>query len=310
MNACPVCLELTDSVHEKCNKRLYGSAQAPALAVGMAELEALALETVNRRLSVPGVQRKLSLSCLAGEGGRQRLTIVAALGGSHILKPPTSEYPGMPELEHWTMRLAGRCGIETAECGLLALASGEMAFVVKRFDRLKGRRIGVEDFCQLLEQPTADKYRASLERVGTVIRKLATTPGRDALRFFDRVLFCFLTANSDMHLKNWSLLCDGGTVELSPAYDLLPTRLLLSDPEESALPLNGRKARLAPRDFLALAAHLRIPEKVARQRMAKIPQGLEKAIGEIPSPWVAPEQAQAFRDHAKEMGERLRHRDC
>lgn len=305
MKACPICLELTDSVHEKCNCRLYGSATAPVLSVAMADLEALALETVNRRLSVPGVQRKLSLSCMQGEGGRQRLTNVAALGGSHILKPPTSEYPGMPELEHWTMRLAGRCGIETAECGLIELASGEMSFVVKRFDRAKGRRIAVEDFCQLLEQPTADKYRASLEKVGSMIRRHATTPGRDALRFFDRVVFCFLTGNSDMHLKNWSLVCDAGNIELSPAYDLLPTRLLLSDPEESALPLNGRKAKLSPRDFLALAAHLRIPEKVARQRLSKLPQALEKALVEIPSPWVALEQANAVRKHVQEMTERL-----
>jgi serine/threonine-protein kinase HipA len=227
------------------------------------------------------------------------------LGGSHILKPPSSEYPGMPELEHWTMRLAGCCGITVAEAGLIPLASGEMSFVVRRFDRLKGRRIAVEDLCQLLEQPTTDKYRASLEKVGTVIRRHATTPGRDALSFFDRVVFCFLTGNSDMHLKNWSLLCDGGRIELSPAYDLLPTRLLLADPEESALPLNGRKAKLTPRDFLALAAHLKVPEKVARQRMATIPPDLARAIDAIPSPWVAAQQAQAFRSHVQEMTVRL-----
>lgn len=306
MNACPVCLEKTEYVHEKCNRRLYGSPQAPILAVALADLDALALETVNRRLSVPGVQRKLSLSCLTGEGGQKRLTIVAALGGSHILKPPTPEYPGMPELEHWTMRLAGRCGIEVAESGLIPLASGEMSFVVKRFDRVKGRRIAVEDLCQLLGQPTSDKYRSSLEKIGSTIRRYATTPGRDALGFFDRVVFCFLTGNSDMHLKNWSLVCDGGTIELSPAYDLLPTRLLLSDPEESALPLNGRKARLAPRDFLALATHLKIPEKVASQRIKALPAMLAKAIAEIPSPWVAPEQVQAFREHVRQTTERLR----
>lgn len=306
MNTCPICLEPSETVHAACCRRLYGSVQAPTLFVALADLETLALETVNRRLSVPGVQRKLSLSCLNEEGGRQRLTIVAALGGSHILKPPTPEYPGMPQLEHWTMRLARRCGIEVAESGLIPLGSGEMAFVVKRFDREKGRRLAVEDLCQLLEQPTADKYRSSLEKVGTTIRKHATTPGQDALGFFDRVVFCFLTGNSDMHLKNWSLLCDRGTIALSPAYDLLPTRLLLSDPEESALPLNGRKSRLEPRDFLALAAHLRLPENVAQQRLRKLPEQLAKAIATIPSPWVASHQAEAFVEHVQTMSERLR----
>lgn len=305
MNTCPVCLEMTETVHEGCNRRLYGAAQAPILSVRMEDLERLALETVNRRLSVPGVQRKLSLSCMQGEGGAHRLTIVAALGGSHILKPPTSEYPGMPELEHWTMRLAGRCGLRVAECGLVALASGEMAFVVKRFDRDDGRRVAVEDFCQLLEQPTADKYRSSLERVGTKLRQIATTPGQDALRLYDLALLCFLTGNSDMHLKNWSVVCRAGRIELSPAYDLLPTRLLLSDPEESALAINGRKARLAPGDFLALAAHLRIPEKVALRRLDEIPRSLEKAMDEIPSPWVSRDQAETFRAHVREMKARL-----
>ncbi len=305
MNACPICLEQTENVHEKCVRRLYGSSPAPVLDVSLGDLEVLALETVNRRLSVPGVQRKLSLSCLSGEGGRKRLTIVAALGGSHILKPPAPEYPGMPELEHWTMRLAGRCGIDVAECGLIPLASGEMSFVTRRFDRAKGRRIAVEDLCQLLEQPTSDKYRSSLEKVGSAIRRHATTPGRDALAFFERVVFCFLTGNSDMHLKNWSLVTDGGTIELAPAYDLLPTRLLLSDPEESALPLNGRKARLAFRDFLALAGHLRIPEKVARRRIEALPARLLAAMDAIPSPWVEPEQAEAFRGHVRGMAGRL-----
>ena len=305
MNACPICLEATENVHEKCARRLYGSLRVPLLDVSLGDLEVLALETVNRRLSVPGVQRKLSLSCLAGEGERKRLTIVAALGGSHILKPPTPEYPGMPELEHWTMRLAGRCGIDVAECGLIPLASGEMSFVTRRFDRARGRRIAVEDLCQLLEQPTVDKYRSSLERVGATIRRHATTPGRDALAFFDRVVFCFLTGNSDMHLKNWSLVIDGGTIELSPAYDLLPTRLLLSDPEESALPLNGRKARLELRDFLALAQHLRIPEKVARRRIGELPTRLVAAMDAIPSPWVAPGQAAALREHVHGMMDRL-----
>ena len=304
MSPCSVCLE-GEGLHEACCRRLYGTSEEPTLGTSLAEVESLALETVNRRLSVPGVQRKLSLSCLEEGRGRHRLTIVAALGGSHILKPPTSNYPGMPELEHWTMRLARRIGISVAECGLIPLASGEMAYVVRRFDREGMRRIAVEDFCQLSGQPTADKYRSSLERVGTLVRRWTSVPGREALRFFEVALFSFLTGNSDMHLKNWSLVRDHGRVELSPAYDLLPTRILLEDPEESALPIHGRKARIEGCDFLALAAHLRLPEKAARARMVEMPRHLAEALA-VPSPWVMPAQATRLRELVEAMTGRLR----
>lgn len=307
MTACPICLEATDSgtAHPDCCRKLYGTETEPALTTNLADIERLALETVNRRLSIPGVQRKLSLSCLPGDGGGNRLTIVAALGGSHILKPSTKEYPGMPELEHWTMRLAGRCGLVTAESGLIRLASGEMAFVVRRFDRDGKRRVAMEDFCQLAGQPTSDKYRSSMEKAGAIVRRWTTTPGQEALRFFEVAVFCHLVGNSDMHLKNWSLIREGNRIELSPAYDLLPTRLLLDDPEESALPINGRKSRLERRDFLALAGHLRLPEIVAKRRLDAIPALLRTALTELPSPWVSAEQSRMLGEHVREMAGRL-----
>ena len=306
MKACPICLETTDSAipHRHCIRELYGTETVPPLDVALADLDRLAIQTVNRRLSVTGVQRKLSLSTLPGKEG-ERLTIVGALGGTHILKPPAPEYPGMPQLEHWTMRLAHRCGVETACSGLVFLASGEPAYLVRRFDRAKGRRIHVEDLCQLSGQPTADKYRSSMEKVASIVRRFATAPGDDASRLFDLTVFCLLVGNSDMHLKNWSLLRDEGRVRLTPAYDLLPTRLLLSDPEESALPIHGRKARLGRADLLALAAHARIPEKVARTRMDSTTRSLLGALEELPSPWVEPEQAKMFREHVEAMAVRI-----
>jgi serine/threonine-protein kinase HipA len=306
MKTCPICLERTDSEapHRHCVRELYGTETVPPLDVALADLERLATQTVNHRLSVTGVQKKLSLSNSPGTDGG-RLTIVGALGGTHILKPPAPEYPGMPQLEHWTMRLAHRCGLETASSGLVFLASGEASFLVRRFDRAKGRRIHVEDLCQLSEQPTADKYRSSMERVASIVRRLTTAPGDDALRLFDLTVFCLLVGNSDMHLKNWSLVQDENRVRLSPAYDLLPTRLLLSDPEESALPIHGRKARLERADLLALAAHARIPEKVARTRMDSTTRSLLGALEELPSPWVAPVQAEALREHVATMADRI-----
>jgi len=305
-NACHICLEKSDSgmPHRHCVRELYGTETVPQLDVALEDLERLAIQTVNQRLSVTGVQRKLSLTTLPGREG-ERLTIVGALGGTHILKPPTPEYPGMPQLEHWTMRLAHRCGLDTASSGLVFLASGEPAFLVRRFDRAKERRIHVEDLCQLSGQPTADKYRSSMERVVSIARRFATAPGDDALRLFELTVFCLLVGNSDMHLKNWSLVRDQGRVRLSPAYDLLPTRLLLSDPEESALPIHGRKARLGRTDLLAFAAHARIPEKVARSRMDSTTSSLLVAMDELPSPWVDNAQAEALREQITAMAVRI-----
>jgi serine/threonine-protein kinase HipA len=292
--ACPICLRPSpaSAAHPACCQALYGSRSPPQLAVALSDIERLAVETVNRRLALTGVQRKLSLS-FVGSGADRRLTIVGVLGGSHILKPPPPEYPGMPELEHWTMVLARACGLHTAECGLIALSSGEPAYITRRFDRKGSRRVHVEDLCQLSGLATADKYRSSMEKVGTLVRSLVTVPGEDALRLLEATVFAFLVGNSDMHLKNWTLVCDGGRVALSPAYDLLPVRVLVRDPEELALPINGRKNRLRRRDFAALASHLKIPEVVTQRTLDHLPVRLLRTLGECPSPWVSHEQAKA-----------------
>lgn len=99
---------------------------------------------------------------------------------------------------------------------------------------------------------------------GKIILKYSSQPGLDAITFFDLNLFCFLTGNADMHLKNFSLMRnDANEMVLSPAYDLLSTRLLMAeDKEEMALTVNGKKARIKREDFIALGKNLQIPEKV------------------------------------------------
>lgn len=57
--------------------------------------------------------------------------------------------------------------------------------------------------CQLTEMLTNDRYHGSMEKIGNVIIKYATYPGLDAVRFFELAIFCFLTGNADMHLKNF-----------------------------------------------------------------------------------------------------------
>ena len=133
----------------------------------------------------------------------------------------------------------------------------------ERMDRAHDRVLHMEACARLTDRMTEEKYRASMEQVGRAILTYSQNPGLDALRLFELTLFCFLTGNSDMHLKNFSLIyAADGLVHLAPAYDLLPTQLLLpEDREETALTLNGKKNRLARGDFAALAKSLELTER-------------------------------------------------
>jgi serine/threonine-protein kinase HipA len=282
--------------HARCARALFGTPRAPALDVSSSEVERLALEVVNRRLALTGVQRKLSLT-LAGDTHGTRLTIVGALGGTHILKPPTPEYPHLPEIEDVTMGLAEIAGLEVARHGLIRMADGGLAYITRRFDRERGRKRAVEDLCQLSQKPTAAKYRSSAEKTGKIIRQHSSNPGDDALRYFDLTLFSFVTGNADMHLKNFSLIRrDDGMLGLSPAYDLVSTRMVISarnDPEELALPVRGRKRKLTRKDFLALGEAIELPPSVTARAFARLARTAPKLLGHIKKSFLpAPLQAQ------------------
>jgi len=97
---------------------------------------------------------------------------------------------------------------------------------------------------------TEHKYRGSHEQIAKALQRFATNPQLDVTMFYEQVLFSFLTGNADMHLKNFSLLKDAnGHYNLSPAYDLVPSTLLINETEELALTLNGRKSKLTRADF-------------------------------------------------------------
>ena len=92
--------------------------------------------------------------------------------------------------------------------------------------------------------------------------------------FFYRLLFCFVIGNSDMHLKNFSLIenAPGSRVfDLSAAYDLLPVNIVVpADKEEVALTLNGKKQNIRKKDFLCLAENLEISKKTAEAFIKRI----------------------------------------
>lgn len=253
---CLACLETwpgPGDYHPKCSRKFFGKAEAPVLEYGLEDMERLAGDVIRTHSAVPGVQAKLSW-------------------GRYILKPPAKRYPELPEVEHATMHLADALGLRTVPHAMIRLKSGELAYITKRIDRDKAGKIAMEDLCQLTGRLTEDKYRGSLEQVGKAIRAFSDQPGLDAVNFFELTLFCFLTGNADMHLKNFSLWRPGVMgMQLSPAYDLVATRLLLpEDSEETALALNGKKKNLRRKDFDALASTLQLPEKARDSVYAKL----------------------------------------
>jgi serine/threonine-protein kinase HipA len=200
------------------------------------------------KISIQGVQPKLSAILSVKH---QRFELVSR-GARFILKPQHPDFPSVPENEDLTMNLARSAGIDVPVHGLIYGADGQLTYWIKRFDRVgKNQRLATEDFGQLLSEPRETKYTGSLEKVAQVVSSHCTFPVLQRERLLRLVLFSFICGNEDQHLKNFSLLTTSeGQVQLSPAYDLLNSAILLRDPEETALPLRGKKRRLKRADFL------------------------------------------------------------
>ncbi|RGF01647.1 HipA domain-containing protein [Ruminococcus sp. AM22-14LB] len=114
----------------------------------------------------------------------------------------------------------------------------------------------------------------SYEQCGRIIKRYSSRPGLDLSELFTRILFSFIIGNSNMHLKNFSLIeSAAGSREysLSAAYDMLPVNIVLpEDKEEMALTLNGKKRRLKKRDFMSFASKCGIAENAAEKMLSKM----------------------------------------
>ena len=203
------------------------------------------LKEVRRRsdkMSIQGVQPKLSAVLKLKDSS----FALVDRGGRFILKPNPLAYEEVPANEALTMRMAAEAGIEVPAHGLLRAKDASWVYFVKRYDRV-GRtgKVHIEDFAQLSGATRETKYDSSLEQVVQLLEQFCTFPAIEKPKLAKRLLFCFLTGNEDMHLKNFSVWMQDGVVSLTPAYDLLNSTLVLENAkEESALPLRGKKRKL------------------------------------------------------------------
>lgn len=262
----------------KCKADFFGLKELPAIDIDKETLEELALKSSSLGLTVPGVQKKLSLHLSDEESSR--LTLVGHPAG-YILKPQTEDFEQLPESEDLVMDIAEMMGVRVVPHGLIEVDS-KWAYISKRIDRLNNELYAMEDFCQLSGRLTLDKYKSSYERCAGIIKKYSVMPGFDMSEFYLRLLVCFVTGNSDMHLKNFSLIeREPGSREyvLSSAYDLLPVNAIMpEDTEETALTLNGKKSNLKRKDFLAFADTAGLNNKAATRMIDSVVRRTDEAI--------------------------------
>lgn len=274
----------------KCKPSFFGSSSLPQIDLDPVVLEQIAKESVDLGVTVPGVQKKLSMHL--SEEGPLRLTLVGYPAG-YILKPQTEDFEQLPESEDLVMDIAEMMGVRTAPHGLIETSSG-FAYITKRMDRADGQVFAMEDFCQLSGRLTQDKYKGSYERCGAIIRQYSERILFDLSEFFLRLLVCFVTGNSDMHLKNFSMIeRDPASRQfvLAPAYDLLPVNVVMpEDTEETALTLNGKKSRLQRRDFLALAKTIGLPDHAAENLLQSVVKRCDAAKQLCEDSYLSPER--------------------
>lgn len=261
--------------HCACVKRFFGTDSIPQIEIDDQTLEEIAKENTNKGITVPGVQKKLSLH-LHSDDNNPRLTLVNYPTG-YILKPQVSEFECLPEAEQLVMTMADLSGISTVPHALIQ-SDSTFAYITKRIDRRIDKNgiqmLAMEDFCQLDLRLTQDKYKGSYERCAKVIERYSSQPKLDMTELFMRLVFSFVVGNSDMHLKNFSLIETheaSGVYTLSPAYDLLPVNVMMpEDAEEFALAMNGKKTHICRKDFFVFAKECEIAKTSAEKMIAKI----------------------------------------
>lgn len=249
--------------HASCSRIFFGSSIPPIIPYSLDEMADLAKNAVQRSITVPGVQPKLSMSLIeeARQNSDKWLTVVGALGGNYIFKPPSSDYEEMPANEHVTMRIAEAYGIKVVQSSLIRLKSGELSYITKRIDRTEdNKKFHMVDMFQITE--AFDKYISSMEKVGKALGSYSANPLLDKLFLFEITLFSYLTGNNDMHLKNFSMIQNKEKWTLAPSYDLLNVSIILpEDTEELALTLGGKKKKLTPTSFETYGKKLGLNDK-------------------------------------------------
>jgi serine/threonine-protein kinase HipA len=293
--------------HPSCCKKIFGQSTPPELPYTENQMEELALQVVKSQTTLTGVQAKLSLELTPSEKGEGKRFTIVGLWGDYILKPPTKNFNQLPEVEDVTMHLGTIAKIKMVPHSLIRLQSGNLTYITKRIDRVKGQKLLMEDMCQLTERMTENKYHGSYEQIAKVLLKHSSNPGLDLVNFFEQVLFSFLTGNADMHLKNFSIIKmnEQGYI-LSPAYDMVATAIVNpADDEDFALTLNAKKKKINRKDFITVFNSFKLHNKQQENIFNKMGKAKEKWFRCIDDSFMSDEFKVTFKDLIKNRFERI-----
>src|SRR5580658_1423257 len=213
---------------------------------------------------------------------------------THILKPPTGEWDGHAENEHFSLQLARSLGLIVPNSSVLRFQD-EIAIVVERYDRARPGnrwvRIHQEDMCQALGLHPTRKYESDggpgVRRIVELLREQSSSPDEDVQSFLDAIAFNWLIAGTDAHAKNYSLLLgQNGAVRLAPLYDLasiLPYSAVDVSMVKLAMKIGGeyRLRNIGLRHWQKLAAELRLDEVTFIDRIRTMAQALPDQVTAI-----------------------------
>ncbi|WP_340158452.1 HipA domain-containing protein [uncultured Maribacter sp.] len=293
INNCPSTLKKGLDTYSKTalNRLFNGRKVGPTLPyespISNTDTEELFKEN-KKRLSISGVQEKFSVLL---ERNKLRL-INEGEQGQYILKPiPNvgSKTEQMPANEHLSMQIARQVfGIETAENGLVFFQNGDPAYITKRFDLNEdGTKLAVEDFATLAKRTpqthgTDFKYSGNYLEMFDLLKQYVPAYPIEALKLFKLILFNYLISNGDAHFKNFSIIeTSMGDFKLSPAYDLLNSRIHIEDRdfalEDGLLPLDKTTGKITEQ-FLKLAELVGISEKQSTKVFKEITSHENKVL--------------------------------
>ena len=285
--------------HARCAKKMFGSSAAPVLPYTRKDINGLAQIAVNRRTTITGVQAKLSMDIEHdGAGNPQRLTIVGVMG-RYILKPQTERFERLPEIEDLSMHLAEIAKISTVPHALIRFADGELNYITRRIDRTAdGRKLPMEDMCQLAGKLTEQKYQGSYEMITRIIDQYSSASQLDKVNYWQQVVFSWIIGNADMHLKNFSLYSpDEGKYILSPTYDQVSTKIIMpEDTDEMALVLNGFQKKLLVYDFREAMLATGISEVVTNRILSGFAKYRNKWTECIDASFISDAQKQQYKE--------------
>jgi len=198
---------------------------------------------------------------------------------THILKPPSGEFEGHAENEHFCLELARALGLPVVDSRIMHFKD-EIAIVIERYDRARVaaslHRVHQEDMCQAFAIPPTHKYQneggPGIRDIVGLLGENSSLPREDIATFLDSVVYNWLIAGTDAHAKNYALLIGaGGRIRLAPLYDVasvLPYPDINIEKAKVSMKIGGeyRLRNIQPRHWRKLAAELKLdPDKTLRR---------------------------------------------